>query len=348
MRQNESETDAGAGTGCFLLLITFFIAYIATPLSFLQLLVIIPLIFGSVSLFYQMYCNRYFNSIKFKSIKDSIQEYTKDCNELNHHIQELKCSYVNIKSYDYGESRMHDNSNYNFARKEWSKDTKSNSVYNCSATVCKNASNQPFKYLCKYFDIKISEETLSNFENVLNDFAAAEQGKNILQKERDSILGNIRNSIPPLIYSFNKHRLIKELGFEVIDFSDLYFPVYTFQYVSAGGNSSSKCDIKLNVENLEKLIYYLNDLIKFKNSVEGQRALMTSNLREKIKVRDNYTCQICNLSTNDERNLLLEIDHVIPLSKGGITSEDNLQTLCWKCNRSKGSKIPVDSFAPRG
>ena len=66
---------------------------------------------------------------------------------------------------------------------------------------------------------------------------------------------------------------------------------------------------------------------------------MTSNLREKIKIRDSYTCQKCTLSTKTERNLLLEIDHIIPLSKGGITSENNLQTLCWKCNRSKGAKI---------
>ncbi|GED20643.1 hypothetical protein KGI01_23840 [Kurthia gibsonii] len=67
--------------------------------------------------------------------------------------------------------------------------------------------------------------------------------------------------------------------------------------------------------------------------------MMTSKLREKIKERDNYTCQNCNLSINDEPNLLLEIDHIIPISKGGMSSEDNLQTLCWKCNRSKGSKI---------
>ena len=38
-------------------------------------------------------------------------------------------------------------------------------------------------------------------------------------------------------------------------------------------------------------------------------------------------------------NLLLEIDHKIPLAKGGMTTEDNLQTLCWKCNRSKGAKL---------
>lgn len=55
--------------------------------------------------------------------------------------------------------------------------------------------------------------------------------------------------------------------------------------------------------------------------------------------RDKYTCKNCGISTNDEPNLLLEIDHIIPLSKNGITTENNLQTLCWKCNRKKGSKI---------
>lgn len=66
---------------------------------------------------------------------------------------------------------------------------------------------------------------------------------------------------------------------------------------------------------------------------------MTSALREKIKIRDNYTCKMCGLSIDKEPNILLEIDHIIPLSKNGLTTEDNLQTLCWKCNRSKGSKI---------
>ena len=66
---------------------------------------------------------------------------------------------------------------------------------------------------------------------------------------------------------------------------------------------------------------------------------MTSSLREKIKIRDNYTCKNCGNSTDKEPNLLLEIDHIIPISKNGLTVEDNLQTLCWKCNRKKGSKI---------
>lgn len=145
--------------------------------------------------------------------------------------------------------------------------------------------------------------------------------------------------IPRIIFLLSRERVNRELGFDDIDLSDLYFPVYTFQYVSAGGNSSSKCDIKLDIENLDRLIIYLSDLVEFRKSIAGQRALMTSSLRERIKSRDNYACKICGLSVIDERNLLLEIDHIIPLSKGGTTTERNLQTLCWKCNRSKGAKI---------
>ena len=80
-------------------------------------------------------------------------------------------------------------------------------------------------------------------------------------------------------------------------------------------------------------------MIKWEKSIAGQRALMTSKLREKIKQRDDYTCCNCNLSIKDEQNLLLEIDHIIPVSKGGLTTENNLQTLCWRCNRTKGAKI---------
>lgn len=288
---------------------------------------------------YQIYVMVYFKSDKFKAIKNSVEEYTANCNDLNHHIQELKNAYVDINSYDYGSSTLQDNSNYNFKRTEWNKNIKNSYVHNCSASVCKNANDQPFKYLCKYFDIKVTEESLSGFESVLNDFEAAEQGKVLLQQKRDSIVETIKNSIPILIYRFNQAKLKRKLGFEEIDFSTLYFPVYTFQYVSAGGNSSSKSEIRLDIDNLNRFVGYLNTLVKFKKSVAGQRALMTSTLREKIKRRDNYTCQSCGISTHAEKHLLLEIDHMLPLSRGGETTESNLQTLCWKCNRTKGSKI---------
>lgn len=43
-----------------------------------------------------------------------------------------------------------------------------------------------------------------------------------------------------------------------------------------------------------------------------------------------------------------EIDHVIPLAKGGAHADANLQLLCPPCNRSKGAKHPVDFMRERG
>lgn len=300
------------------------------------------LIFIGSILIYQIFIHLYFRSKTFKTIKESISEHINNCNDLNHYIGELKCSYVNVSSYDFGQSKMIDSSIYNFKRKEWNKSLISNRIHYCSATVCKNASNQPIKYFCKYFDIKKDEETLSRFENVLNDFSSVEQGKKLLLKERDIILNNISKSIPKIILRISKNKLLNKLGFDGIDISDLYMPTFTFQYISAGGNSSYSCDLKLNINNLNKLINYLNDVIKWKKSIAGQRALMTSKLRETIKTRDGFTCCNCNLSIEDEPNLLLEIDHIIPLSRGGISTENNLQTLCWRCNRTKGAKLETE------
>ena len=66
---------------------------------------------------------------------------------------------------------------------------------------------------------------------------------------------------------------------------------------------------------------------------------MTAKLRGRIKERDNFACAKCGISVAVEPHLLLEVDHIIPVSRGGLSVEENLQTLCWKCNRSKGAKL---------
>ncbi len=288
---------------------------------------------------YDIYTCIYYGSNNFLRVKNSIKDNTDKCNELNEHIEELKNAYVDIKHIDYGSANFSDNSVWNFKRPIMQKYQEASNIYNCSRVICSNARNQPFKYICKYFDIKPNEETLEKFEFVLNDFSAAEQGKILLKNERDAVINSIEDKVPFLIKTFNKKRLVKKLGFENIDFSQLYFPKYTFRYISSGGNSGMQCDIILNIDNLNKFVDYLSRLVKFRKSAAGQRALMTTQLREKIKRRDHYTCCKCSNSTKEEPNLLLEIDHIIPISKGGMTTEDNLQTLCWKCNRKKGAKI---------
>ena len=237
---------------------------------------------------YQIYAYIYFKSDEFLALKRDIGEYALDCNELNDHIEDLKHAQSQASVVDYGAGELTDESRYNFKRTNWSKTVQNKHVHNCTASVCKNASEQPFKYLCKYFGIKSNEPTLSSYESMLNDFAAAEQGKSLLVKKKDEIIAGISDSIPVLIRTFSRERLERKLGFKPIDLGDLYFPVYTFQYVSAGGNSSMKVDIRFDVGNIERFVGYLSELVKFRKSVAGQRALMTQGLRKQIKERDDY------------------------------------------------------------
>ena len=65
--------------------------------------------------------------------------------------------------------------------------------------------------------------------------------------------------------------------------------------------------------------------------------MMTQELRERIKLRDNYTCQQCGKYMPD--GVGLHIDHIIPVSKGGKTVESNLQVLCSVCNGSKSNRV---------
>ena len=97
--------------------------------------------------------------------------------------------------------------------------------------------------------------------------------------------------------------------------------------------------VPMTEETIVELIKALESKLTAAAFAKEQRSLMTRKLRNFIKERDNFTCCNCQNSTRAEPNLLLEIDHIIPVAKGGCTTEENLQTLCWKCNREKSDKI---------
>jgi 5-methylcytosine-specific restriction endonuclease McrA len=67
-------------------------------------------------------------------------------------------------------------------------------------------------------------------------------------------------------------------------------------------------------------------------------------LRMKVFKRDNFTCKNCGFSPDNEDDCkMLCADHIHPEKHGGKATLDNLQTLCRKCNSSKGSKILTDN-----
>jgi hypothetical protein len=69
-------------------------------------------------------------------------------------------------------------------------------------------------------------------------------------------------------------------------------------------------------------------------SVKPGRSEISPKLRFRILSRDGFKCQYCGAQAPDVR---LEVDHLIPVSQGGETVEDNLAAACWDCNRGKGA-----------
>lgn len=50
--------------------------------------------------------------------------------------------------------------------------------------------------------------------------------------------------------------------------------------------------------------------------------------------RDSYSCTYCGHVGN---SLTLEVDHAVPVSRGGSDDPETLVTACWRCNREKGT-----------
>jgi len=65
----------------------------------------------------------------------------------------------------------------------------------------------------------------------------------------------------------------------------------------------------------------------------GVFSLAWARMRKRIFERDNFTCVYCG-----KRGGRLECDHIMPVSRGGLTEDANLVTSCIGCNRSKGAK----------
>lgn len=65
-----------------------------------------------------------------------------------------------------------------------------------------------------------------------------------------------------------------------------------------------------------------------------------------IFIRDNWRCKVCGVKTPKRLRGTLEdnapeLDHIIPLSKDGTHTQDNVQCLCRKCNGNKSDKIKL-------
>ena len=208
-----------------------------------------------------------------------------------------------------------------------------------SSTVFASAENNPMAYIVKNFYLNKQQypESIKKLHSLVEELETLKDAKKIIETYKKDYQKYLVD-VPAFVMENDESGFYSRLGFAYIDESALTIE-YKFSYTSGGGMAQRSFTVPMTEETIVELINTLENKLTLKAFAKEQRNLMTTKLRETIKKRDNFTCCMCGNSTEKEPNLLLEIDHIVPVSKGGCTVEDNLQTLCWKCNRSKSNKL---------
>lgn len=80
-------------------------------------------------------------------------------------------------------------------------------------------------------------------------------------------------------------------------------------------------------------------LYNFPDKGPVRRDKVNPAIRYDILKRDNYKCVICGRSPANNDKVKLEVDHIVPVSKGGKNHIENLRTLCDECNLGKAAKL---------
>ena len=279
----------------------------------------------------------YYESPDFLKIKETCKVLMNSQREFNEYINDKVQSISRLFGTRVVRNETINEDEYNYIRPY--KKTITPFTAEVSATVFASAENNPMEYIVKYFypNKKSYPEQIQNLYRLVEELETLRDAKQIIENykaEYQQYLGGV----PDFIMENDKAGFYSRLGFATVDESVLTVE-YKFSYTSGGGMARRSFTVPMTEENISELIKVLESKLTASAFAKEQRILMTKKLRDLIKRRDNFTCCNCGNSTYVEPNLLLEIDHIIPVAKGGRTVEENLQTLCWKCNRAKGAKI---------
>ncbi len=114
------------------------------------------------------------------------------------------------------------------------------------------------------------------------------------------------------------------------------------EYSSPQGRNHYSKTKTYDIYDLRQAIDTLEQQAKQKNMHTCERNKMNDSLRYDILKRDHFRCVLCGRTAND--GVKLQVDHIIPIAKGGKTEKENLRTLCENCNFGKSDKYDPYGF----
>ncbi len=225
-------------------------------------------------------------------------------------------------------------------------------IFSIILAIIKDFFKKPFKYPMIRIDVNLTGKRQPSYNNYIDEWIIRNKDIDIearykyeLEQWDNKCEEYLKKT---LIWRRHKRKLYEEIREKVYkkDYTMFFFVFYRNRtrykqinyertpYIVPNTDKVLKYSLPeiLSIDDELKSVNYESTREKYNS--KNQRKLMTKELRNKIKERDNYTCQICGKYMPDEVGL--QIDHIISIKKGGKTVESNLQVLCDKCNLSKG------------
>ncbi len=114
----------------------------------------------------------------------------------------------------------------------------------------------------------------------------------------------------------------------------------TQPYKTRFGGWSKACLRFLEWKMGKPVVIKLQETVKTPQQIVLNESLPRSpsdRLRLRVLDRDGFRCVLCGRSPAIERGVVLHLDHIVPFSKGGRTTFENLRTLCASCNQGRGN-----------
>ena len=139
-----------------------------------------------------------------------------------------------------------------------------------------------------------------------------------------------------------KNTLVKDRLSEIRDKIEKRFLQDNYIFVTSDRIDRLK-DIYDNREITDIIHAIIDKMTAQKQSVDDIfiRKHISQMTRYEVLINAGGKCQLCGHKPKADNNVELHIDHIIPVTKGGVSHESNYQVLCGDCNSSKGNRYSI-------